>query len=470
MSVTDRLKNRVRELFPYSAQIVGAGIEGMSSLRFLREIGIDVVLRDRNPQVTAPADVKIVSGDGYLEEIPQNATLMRSAGIRFDLPALEAHRAAGGHTLSQARLFCALHRTLHPKGHIVGVTATMGKGTICTILSEMLTAANVPHAVLGNIGKPMLDVLLEDDVPSTVILELSSFQLSDFAPGDGLSESDISPDVAVFGHVTIEHLDWHTGQVEYWESKANLAAHQLDRQLAVHLAEDPGSVFCGMAGSASRWTLGSSGELSIAGDSLVDRAGNTLLKSAQLRVPGRFQLENVGLAWLAARGLDIANLPCQQGACAFKGLRHRLMWAGEANNVSYYDDSYATRPEATLAAIETFSETPLSLILGGSDKGIDFDALVQGVLSHASIRHVALIGATAPRLREAFSRAGHPPFELQEYPGLPEAFTACEHTLQSSGGALLLSPACASFGLFANYKERGEAFLRLAAERTGETF
>ena len=128
---------------------------------------------------------------------------------------------------------------------------------------------------------------------------------------------------------------------------------------------------------------------------------------------------------------------------------------------------YATRPEATLAAVAAFPEMPVALILGGSDKGVDFTELARGLRACQGLVHVSLIGATAGRLREALEKAGAPPFALVDFPGLEPALEACEAALPSSGGAVLLSPACASFGLFANYKERGEAFLRLASARTG---
>jgi UDP-N-acetylmuramoylalanine--D-glutamate ligase len=146
------------------------------------------------------------------------------------------------------------------------------------------------------------------------------------------------------------------------------------------------------------------------------------------------------------------------------------MWAGEAEGIRYYNDSYATRPEATLAAVDALASAPLALVLGGSDKNIDFTELAAGLLACPSLVHISLIGATAGRLREALTAAGVPPFALLEYPGLDPAFEACEQAVRGTGGAVLLSPACASFGLFANYKERGEAFLKLAAARTGISY
>ncbi|MEN9353777.1 MAG: hypothetical protein RL318_1102 [Fibrobacterota bacterium] len=470
MTFSDKFQAKVRELFPHSAHVVGAGVEGLSTVAFLKAAGVEtIVLRDRNASLKAPEGVSVIAGDGYLDGIPVQATVMRSAGIRPDLPAFLAHRATGGKVLSQLRLFLALYRVLHPNGRVVGVTATMGKGTICTILSGMLSEAGMPHALLGNIGKAMLDVFLEADVPETVILELSSFQLSDLGPGDGLAVADCAVDVGLFGRVTLEHLDWHKDQIEYWNAKANLANWLTDDQWAVYLANEPGSVFGGMAGDALGRTLGEGGELEVRDNALCE-GDIRLLELSDLKVPGVFQLENTGLAWLAARCLELSEDAILRGAKAFAGLRHRLMWAGEAEGIRYYNDSYATRPEATLAAVDALASAPLALVLGGSDKNIDFTELAAGLLACPSLVHISLIGATAGRLREALTAAGVPPFALLEYPGLDPAFEACEQAVRGTGGAVLLSPACASFGLFANYKERGEAFLKLAAARTGISY
>lgn len=470
MTISDKTQARLRELFPHSAHVVGGGVEGLSTVAFLKAAGVEnIVLRDRNASLQAPDGVELATGDGYLDGIPPQATVMRSAGIRPDLPAFKKHRATGGRVLSQLRLFLALYRQERPEGRVVGVTATMGKGTICTILSGMLHEAAIPHALLGNIGKAMLDLFLAAEIPETVVLELSSFQLSDLGPGDGLTPEESVVDVALFGHVTLEHLDWHVDQIEYWDAKASLAAHQTEDHWAVHLDAEPGSVFCGMASDSMRRTLGEAGEISLRDKALWDH-DSRLLDLADLKVPGAFQLENCGLAWLAARCLELPEEAILRGAKAFTGLRHRLMWAGEANGIRYYNDSYATRPEATLAAADALSEAPLALILGGSDKGVDFAELARGLRSCKGLIHVSLIGATAGRLREALEKAGPTPFALRDFSGLESALEACEAALPVEGGSVLLSPACASFGLFANYKERGEAFLRLAAVRTGATF
>ncbi|HXP90254.1 MAG TPA: UDP-N-acetylmuramoyl-L-alanine--D-glutamate ligase [Fibrobacteria bacterium] len=466
MKTPSDLSTALRELVPEPVEIVGGGLEGQSTARFLLGAGYErLTLRDRNPSTPVPEGCVGRLGPLYLSDLPAKGTVVRSAGIRPVLPELLAFAAAGGRTISQLHVFLALFQSVRG-GAAAGITGTFGKGTITTILSRMLDAAKVPHVVGGNIGTPMLDLLLREDLPELALLELSSFQLSDLAPVRGLSGVDpaaFAPRVGVCGRVTVEHLDWHVDQVEYWNAKARLCEEQSDSDHSVFLCGDPGSVFVGMAGSASQHPVGAGGELDPGTESLADgRTGRILLHRSELRVPGAFQLSNVALAWCAARILGASDEACREGAVAFEGLAHRLQFAGEREGVRFYDDSYATRPEATLAAVEALSGAPIALILGGSDKGIDFSELAAGLRAAGNLVHVALIGATAPSLRKALEGSGPLPFSVHDHAGLAEAFEDCRRSV-AGGGAVLLSPACASFGLFRNYKERGEAFTALVA-------
>lgn len=462
--------NVLRELVPEPVEIVGGGLEGQSTARFLLGAGYErVTLRDRDPGIAVPDGCDRRCGADYLSGLPAKGTVVRSAGVRSDLPELSAFAAAGGQILSQLPIFLALFQGAL-RGRVAGITGTFGKGTVTTLLSGMLGQAGIDHVVGGNIGTPMLDLLGREALPATAILELSSFQLSDLAAPrilpTGLKREDFCPRVGVSGRVTIEHLDWHRDQIEYWNAKARLCEEQGDTDHAVFLSSDPGSVFVGMAGSGILHSVGEEGELVPGADAIRDGEGQILLHRSEMKVPGAFQLVNASLAWVAARILGASDEACRAGATGFEGLPHRLQFAGETDGVRFYNDSYATRPEATLAALEAVSDRSVALILGGSDKGIEFDALAEGLRSTRNLKFVALIGATAPRLRQALELGGAPHFLLIDFPHLPEAFDACRKAMKG-GGNVLLSPACASFGLFKNYKERGEAFLALTKSVAG---
>ena len=470
MRVPTEFLSVLRELVPEPVEIVGGGVEGQSTAKFLLKAGYErVTLRDRNPEVAVPDGCDRRTGADYLAELPERGTVIRSAGIRPDIPELAAWSEPGRQILSQLPIFLALYQGVR-KAKAVGITATFGKGTVTTLLSEMLQAAKIRHLVGGNIGTPMLDLLLEENLPDIALLELSSFQLFDLgAPRilpHELTADDFSPRIGVSGRVTIEHLDWHKDQIEYWNAKARLCEEQAITDHAVFLSQDPGSLFVGMAGSGILHSVGEGGELVPGKDAIRDGEGQILLRREEMKVPGAFQLVNASLAWVAARILGASDEFCRAGATNFAGLTHRLQFAGEKDGVRFYNDSYATRPEATLAAVEALSDRPLALILGGSDKGVDFAELAAGLRATPNLKFVALIGATANRLRDSLEIGGAPDFALVDFPHLPEAFAAC-HKVVAKGGTVALSPACASFGLFKNYKERGEAFLALAKSVVG---
>lgn len=465
MKVPSDLLPLLRELVPEPVEIVGGGVEGQSTIRFLLGAGYErITLRDKNPQVAVPDGCARRTGDGYLDAMGPKGTLIRSAGIRSDLPAFEKFRADGGRVLSQLHIYLALAQGVRGQ-RVAGITGTFGKGTITTLISRMLEKAGIRHAVGGNIGTAMLDLLCVAEIPEIALLELSSFQLSDLGLPPGFTALDrlaFSPRVGVSNRVTIEHLDWHKDQIEYWEAKARLCEEQGENDHAIFLSQDPGSVFVGMAGSGIEHPIGPRGQFEPRTDVLLDEHGEVVLRRQDMRVPGAFQLSNAALAWATAKTLGADDTSCRKAAEEFEGLPHRLQFCGERQGVKFYNDSYATRPEATLAAVEALSSTPVALILGGSDKGIDFAELAQGLRAFPHLRHVCLIGATAERLRASLEAAGPSPFSVVDHPHLPEAF-ADAHAAVSAGGAVLLSPACASFGLFKNYKERGEAFQNLVA-------
>ncbi|MCB9497229.1 MAG: UDP-N-acetylmuramoyl-L-alanine--D-glutamate ligase [Fibrobacteria bacterium] len=448
----------LRTLVPEPVEIVGGGLEGQSTARFLLSAGYErLTLRDRDESVKAPDGCDSRRGESYLDDLPERGTILRSAGVRPDLPAFLAAKARGVQVCSQLHVFLGMFQGVLG-GRVVGITGTFGKGTVTTMLSEMLAANGIGHAVGGNIGTPMLDLLRGESLPDLVLLELSSFQLSDLGPMPGLPPEAFAPRIGVAGRVTIEHLDWHRDQIEYWEAKARLCEEQTDSDHAVFLSDDPGSVFVGMAGSSFHHGVGTEGQFQPRPDGLFDADGTLLVARSEMSVPGAFQIQNAALALQASLLLGADPGKSLGAARSFAGLPHRLQFAGEAGGVRFYNDSYATRPEATLAAVEALSDRPLALILGGSDKGIDFTELARGLRASSHLRHVGLIGATAGSLRNALESEGGTNFSLVDHTGLDDAFEACRAAV-ASGGSVLLSPACASFGLFRNYKERGEAFL-----------
>ncbi len=435
--------------------VLGVGVEGRATLDYLLKHGVfDITALDRAPIEGLPDGVASVFGPEHDQRLERFATLFRSPGIRPDHPSLEAARRAGTRITSAVSHF--MERCPAP---IIGVTGTVGKGTAATLISEVLAASGLTAHLGGNIGKSPLEFL--DDVASDhrVVLEISSFQAMDAAA---------SPHIGVILKTTSEHLDWHLSLDEYRRAKASLFRHQTPEDTLIANLDSEGSRAIAAESHAHRWDYSLRNPVErgifLDGDRFIYRKDGDdevlPLCRDRIRLTGGFNLENVAAGVLAALAGGAAVEPACRAAERFRGLPHRLELVAEAGGVRYYNDSYATRPEATIGAIQCFEAAPLALILGGSEKYADFGELAAAVSKHPSIVYIGLIGATGARLQAAIREAGPSPFTMASHADLASAVAAASRAV-TAGGTVLLSPACASFGLFANYKVRGEQFRAL---------
>jgi UDP-N-acetylmuramoylalanine--D-glutamate ligase len=455
-----------KTLFPEPVAVLGYGVEGRSTLNHLLRRGYrDVVVLDaKAPDEPLPEGVRGVFGPAYLDGLAADQgvrTAFRAPGLRPINPNIEAFTARGGVLTSQVEaVFALFDRT-----RIVGVTGTVGKGTCCSLLSAMLDAAARPHRLAGNIGVPPLDALDDfDSLPpdALLLLELSSFQLSTLR---------VSPHVAVVLRTTVEHLDWHATRDEYWDHKANLARFQKPGDHLIYFGGAEGSAWIGGLGAGHRVCVVDATHPAVGPgvepEDVVTLTPNGLewpshhltLALADSNMTGAFNLENIAAAAAGALALGAPLKAVHEGARAFAPLEHRIEYVKTHEGVRYFNDSYATRPEAALAAVRAFDE-PLGLVLGGSEKNVDFTDFAIALKDEPHLRAIALIGHTAARLETALGAAGA--LEGRAYTHCDTLSDALDYLRgEVKNGVILLSPACASFGLFANYKERGKAFKKL---------
>lgn len=463
----DRLPELIGGL-PRPVALAGFGVEGRETLAFLLSHGVrEVEVYDRSwPQGGAPEDAGSFPGvrfhgDGdWAASLARAGTAVRSPGVRPDHPGLLAALAAGTRVTSATELFLAAC-----PGPVVGVTGTLGKGTTVSLIEAALSRAGVPCRSGGNIGLNPLAFLAGLTPETVTVLELSSFQLMGLAGR--------KPDVAVVLRTTSEHLDWHPDVGEYRAAKRGLLAPTEAGQHLIFCADSEGSreVIQGREQSAlacSRVVPVRDG-IGVAGGLVMRFAegrASPLAGLEQLALPGKFNLENAAPAYLAAELLGADPQSALAAIAEFPGLPHRLERCGAVEGVACYNDSYATRPEATLGAISAFAG-PLALIAGGSEKNADFAPLAEGLCRHRGLRRVVLIGATGPRIgtevKNAADRLGITPPPLLMAGTLEEAVTEGLAGLAGEG-VLLFSPACASFDMFPNYKVRGERFKALVGE------
>ena len=349
---------------------------------------------------------------------------------------------------------------LCPARTIYGITGSNGKTTTTSLVGRILAEGPRRVWVGGNIGVSLLTVVEEIQPDDLVVLELSSFQL------ENLDVLGRSPTTSVVLNITPNHLDRH-GTIElYTEAKRAIVRHQRDDDVRVLNADDP--VVRDFAGARTRWFGSDAG----AGTRVVGETiqhGAHVFDVAGRRLPGGCNLSNMA----AATSATADSFPGWRDATervlvSFEGVEHRLEYVTEIDGVAYYDDSIATTPERTLAALETLTG-PLVILLGGYDKKLSFAELGSRVRERC--RAAVVFGQTADALVDALG-AGPDDGEAR---GALEAREACEIQRATSldeavalaraaarpGNTVLLSPACASYGMFRNFAERGRTFKAL---------
>ena len=401
--------------------------------------------------------VNVIFGPGYLNELKGFDVAFRSPGIRLLEPALLKEQQRGMVLTSQIKWF--LDRS---PAMVIGVTGTKGKGTTSTLIYEMLSQhfKNNPHTriyLTGNIGKvqpvEFLDELTSADI---VAYEMSSFQLQDL---------HISPHIGVVLMVTSEHLDYHASLEEYRRAKEAIVKYQNEQDFAVINADYPASEEIGQTSAGKKYFVTMQGEVEygcyVKHDtvmlSLNPKQAVAVLDCKDLQLRGKHNLENVCAATLAASlagaGIDAIRSVLK----TFRGLEHRLEFVGEIGGVAYYNDSFSTTPETSIAAIRAFTD-PEVVILGGSSKNSDFSDLGRTIAQAKNIEALVLVGQEADRIELAITQAGGTNASiLRGAKNMQEIFEQVK-PLAKSGSVILLSPACASFGMFKNYKDRGEQF------------
>ena len=439
--------------------VLGFGVEGQSTFNYLVRSGIkDIVVMDKNPvslpKVPAGVNVKTFSGDNYMDGLKDCVTVVRSAGVYPMSQELFKFQMNGGLMTSQIQLF--LEQTKSKK--VVGVTGTLGKGSTVSMISHILTKCGVNNEIGGNFGVPALDLLESETSDRVSILELSSFQLMTLS---------LSPDVAVVLRVSTEHLDWHKSVEEYRDAKANLVRWQKRGGTCVFLKDAaPTAKIAAESPATTKYAITlADGPNFGDGDAVIDGATLAIddekLFLEDCKVRGIYQLENMAAATLAVKALGIKVADAFEALKSYETLPFRMEFKGEKNGIEFYNDSYATRPDATIAATASMKR-PFALILGGSEKNADFTELSKILVEERpNLKRIALIGATAQRMLESLQQAGLQ-IPANIFPTLEEAFA--DSLAIGKGGTVIMSPACASFGLFKNYKVRGQVFDKLVAE------
>jgi UDP-N-acetylmuramoylalanine--D-glutamate ligase len=451
----DRLKGK-------RIAIIGLSTEGQDAIKFFLSEGIDIVGADRRDKETLFAaypelnklSVPLVCGSSYLSSIDSADIIVRTPGMSLSTPEFIIARENGKEITSVTKLFFELC-----KAPIIGVTGTKGKGTTSTLIYEMLKKGGKTAYLGGNVGTPLLSVVKQIQSTDWVVLELSSFQLEDLTQ---------SPHIAVVLSITQEHLanydplatNFHRTRDAYVEAKKNIIMHQKKEDYAIFHADDPTSCAFAKYTKAVTYFYGTNpnAQALIENDEVcltLSGKKTSIATVSTMQLLGRHNLENIAAAALAASVIGIPESVIHTVAENFKGLPLRLENVGEKEGILYINDSFSTTPESTISAIASFTQ-PIILILGGSEKGADFTEMGRKI-AESTVKKVIVVGDMTERITKTLKDGG---FQGETVIGLTAMHDMVKEAKKSAitGDVILLSPACASFGLFKNYKERGKQF------------
>jgi len=415
------------------ALVYGMGVTGEAVADALERRGVAVLRADDDPAR---------GGAGSLDDV---GMLVPSPGVPDHHPVVIEAIRRGLPVVSELDLATDWDERRHP---VVAITGTDGKTTVTTMVTEMLIASGRKAMAVGNTDVPFV-AALDADV-DVFVVEASSFRLR--------WAERFAPKVATWLNLAPDHLDWHASVGAYADAKARIFEHQSAGDVAIGNADDPAVMKALSTAPARHVTFGAAdGDYRVREGELLTPRGEVVVGVADL--PRSLPHDVANALAAAATSLEAgATLDGVRAVlCSFRGLPHRVAFVIEADGIRWYDDSKATAPHATAAAVAGFEH--VVLIAGGRNKGLDLSALAD-TADH--VRAVVAIGESAPDVIAAFRQR----VPVTEAASMDEAVAAARRAARE-GDAVLLSPGCASFDWYHSYAERGDDFVRAVRDLVG---
>lgn len=435
--------------------VAGTGISGIAAAKLLLAQGGEVVLYDGNEKLSPERlkekfekgdKVTIVLGELKKPSLMGVELCVISPGIPLDAPFVKTIDEAGIQIWSEIEL--AYHCT---KGKLAAITGTNGKTTTTALTGEIMRHFYKSVFVVGNIGDPYTAHALETTDESVTVAEVSSFQLETIL--------EFHPNVSAITNITPDHLDRHKTMECYVEVKESITKNQTAEDTCVlnyddaRLREFGKTLKCKVLFFSRREKLEKG--IYMDGDRILyahDGKKEEVLDVRELQIIGGHNYENVmtavGISVTLGVPMDVIREACRE----FKAVEHRIEFVRERFGVTYYNDSKGTNPDAAIQAIKAMPG-PTLLIAGGYDKHSEYDEWIESF--DGKVRYLILIGQTRDKIAECAKRHGITDIMYAE--DMEEAVQVCA-SYANSGDYVLLSPACASWGMFPNYEERGRIF------------
>ena len=435
--------------------VFGSGKSGIGAADLLGAVGAEPVIYDGNENADKESVLKKTSGtypvEFYAGELPEEVLesldlVVLSPGVPTDLPLVKRFYEMGLPVWGEVEL---AYRT--GKGRVLAITGTNGKTTTTALLGKIMKDACPSVFVVGNIGTPYTSKAQEMQENSVTVAEISSFQLETI--------EEFAPEVSAILNITEDHLNRHHTMEEYIRVKELITKNQSSEDVCVLNYEDevlrkfgetavPKVVYFSSVRTLEKGIY-------LEGDTIVlatETAKIPVVKTGELKLLGQHNYENVMAAVAMAyyAGVDMESI--RKSVCEFTAVEHRIEYVTEKNGVVYYNDSKGTNPDAAIKGIQAMNR-PTLLIGGGYDKESSYEEWIQSF--DGKVKYLVLIGQTREKIQEVAHKCGFVNTILAD--NLEEAVSICTQKAEK-GDAVLLSPACASWGQFDNYEQRGDKF------------
>lgn len=434
--------------------VFGSGLSGIGAADLLVKAGAEPVIYDEKKEkktedilakVEEPDQVQVVLGQLPEEILDEISLVVLSPGVPTDIPAVDRFRERHLTIWGEVEL---AYQT--GKGRILAITGTNGKTTTTALLGKIIGDYYASTFIVGNIGTPYTSMALEQKEDSVTAVEISSFQLETI--------QDFKPDVSAILNITEDHLNRHHTMEEYIRVKELITKNQDSSGLCVLNYEDEVLRKFGESLTIPVLFFSSARKLErgifLEGDRIILQAEERVDVACvrDLKLIGVHNYENVMAAVAMAWGIGVPMESIRKSICEFRAVAHRIEYVDEKNGVVYYNDSKGTNPDAAIRAIKAM-DRPTLLIGGGYDKNADYTEWIRSF--DGKVRYLVLIGATKEKINETAKKCGFTNTVLLD--NMPQALEFCT-AHANPGDAVLLSPACASWGEFDNYEQRGDRF------------
>ena len=424
--------------------ILGFGVEGHLAYDHWNDSENQITICDQSESIIIPDHAPSKLGPNYLDNLKSFDLIVRSPSLHPN----DIVKANGPEILDKVTTTTNEFFKLSPSKNIIGVTGTKGKGTTSTLLTKLLEASGHRVHLGGNVGNGAMDLLKNDiQADDWVVLELSSFQLIDLKR---------SPHIAVCLMVAPEHLNWHQDMDEYVSAKANIFVNQTYSDIAIYYAQNEYSKQLAEASSGIKIPyFEAPGAYVDNGEVIISE--QTICRTDELKLIGQHNWQNVCAAltafWRVSQNIEVAH----SVITSFLGLEHRLELVREFNGIKYYNDSFASAPTATIAAIEAINGSKV-LIIGGFDRNIGLNDLAQSIKNHEfEIKSVILVGASRLRVSESLQNVDFNNYKISDSKSMKEIVNFSS-SLAGPNDSVVLSPGFPSFDMFKNFEDRGLQF------------